>query len=434
VGNDTASLPERQATASVRPGARLRTLSAMETAPCPALACFSSLCYNRLAMGVKAADRPHVVVNAHLLSGQPTYRSAGVYQYMLHLLRHLADGDESLRYSVLLSAGAPPLDTPASRVESRCSTQRPAVRVAWEQLAQPLALRRIHADLVHGPAFVGPIAAGCPFVVTIHDLSFLRFPRLFRPANRLYLGVMTRLSARKASRLIAVSAHAAAESAELLGVPAERIDVVYHGVDPHFRPLPVDEVTRFRQRKSLPARFILHVGTLEPRKNLIRLVEALVRIRGDRIKLLLVGAQGWLYHDLLQRIEELGAGEAVVFCGYVSADELPLWYNAAAALAYPSLYEGFGLPVLEAQACGTPVLTSNRSSLPEAAGDGALIVDPSDVSEIAEGLHRLLTDEPLRLELRGRGLQHASQFSWLRSAHETARTYRAALGEGGPIQ
>jgi glycosyltransferase involved in cell wall biosynthesis len=405
VGNDTASLPERQATASVRPGVRLRTLSAMETAPCPALACFSSLCYNRLAMGVKAADRPHVVVNAHLLSGQPSYRSAGVYQYMLHLLRHLADGDESLRYSVLLSAGAPPLDTPASRVESRCSTQRPAVRVAWEQLAQPLALRRIQADLVHGPAFVGPIAAGCPFVVTIHDLSFLRFPRLFRPANRLYLGAMTRLSAKKARRLIAVSAHAAAESAELLGVAAERIDVIYHGVDPHFRPGPPDEVARFRQRKSLPTRFILHVGTLEPRKNLIRLVEALARIRSDHIKLLLVGAQGWLYHDLLRRIEELGADEAVVFCGYV-----------------------------EAQACGTPVLTSNRSSLPEAAGDGALIVDPSDVSEIAEGLHRLLTDEPLRLELRGRGLQHASQFSWLRSAHETARTYRAALGEGGPIQ
>jgi glycosyltransferase involved in cell wall biosynthesis len=385
-------------------------------------------------MGVKAADGPHVVVNAHLLSGRPTYRSAGVYQYMVHLLRHLVDGDEGLRYSVLVGAGAPPLDTPARRVESRWQTSRPAVRVAWEQIAQPSVLRRIGADLVHGPAFVGPVAAGCPFVVTIHDLSFLRYPRLFRPANRIYLNVMTRLSVQRARRLIAVSAHAAEECRLLLGAPGEKMDVIYHGVDSHFEPLPADEVAAFREEKGLPERFVLHVGTLEPRKNLIRLVEAFSRTRCTGVKLILVGARGWLCDELLRRIEQLGMGEEIVLHGYASNGELPLWYNAAALLAYPSLYEGFGLPVLEAQACGTAVLTSNVSSLPEAAGDAALLIEPTDVEAIAEGLNRLLADESLRQDLRWRGLRHAAQFSWLRSARETARAYRSALGERGALQ
>ena len=177
------------------------------------------------------------------------------------------------------------------------------MRVLWEQLVQPWVLRRIGANLVHGPVFVGPLFAPCPVVVTIHDLGFIRFPHLFRPANRLYLTVLTRLSARRARRLIAVSAHAAAETTRLLGVPPERIEVVYHGVDPDFRPLPADEVVAFRECRGLPERFVLFVGTLEPRKNLVRLVEAFSALVGpegngihaDQVGLVLVGGKGWLY-------------------------------------------------------------------------------------------------------------------------------------------
>jgi glycosyltransferase involved in cell wall biosynthesis len=304
------------------------------------------------------------------------------------------------------------------------------VRVLWEQLAQPWALRRIGADLAHGPVFIGPLFAPCPVVVTIHDLSFIRFPDLFRPANRLYLTVMTRLSARRARRLIAVSAHAATETTQLLGVPPERIDVVYHGVDPAFRPLPADEVAAFRRRQGLPERFALFVGTLEPRKNLVRLVEAFARIDDGKTRLALAGGKGWLYDELFARVESLGLEDAVIFPGYVMSDDLPLWYNAATVLAYPSVYEGFGLPVVEAQACGTPVLTSNASSLPEAAGDAALMVDPYDVEALATELNRMLTDESLRCKLRERGLTHARQFSWPCTARETARVYRRALTEG----
>lgn len=384
-------------------------------------------------MEVTTGSSPHVAINAHLLSGQAGYRSAGVHQYIYHLLRHLGGGGDGLRYTVMLGEGALPPDVTLATLQSGWPTSRATVRVAWEQLVQPWALRRIGADLVHGPVFVGPLLAPCPVVVTVHDLSFIRFPHLFRPVNRLYLTVLTRLSARRARRLIAVSAHTAAEAARLLGVPAERIDVVYHGVTPNFRPLPEEEVVAFRQRRGLPERFLFFVGTLEPRKNLARLVEAFARIRDDRVGLVLAGGRGWLYDELFARLESLGLNERIIFTGYVMSEELPLWYNAATILAYPSVYEGFGLPVLEAQACGTPVLTSNVSSLPEAAGNAAVMVDPYDVDAIAAGLNRLLADEQLRCDLRERGLAHARQFTWSHTVQETARVYCRALNEGEAV-
>jgi glycosyltransferase involved in cell wall biosynthesis len=300
-------------------------------------------------------------------------------------------------------------------------------------LAQPWVLHQIEADLVHGPVFVGPLVSPCPVVVTIHDLSFIRFPHLFRPANRLYLTALTRLSAQRAQRLLAVSKHAASESERLLGVPSERIDVVYHGVDPAFQPLPEDEVETFRESHGLPERFVLFVGTLEPRKNLVRLVEAFAQIHDGKVGLVFVGGKGWLYDELYAKVETLGLSDRVIFPGYVMSEELPLWYNAAAVLAYPSVYEGFGFPVLEAQACGAPVLTSNVSSLPEAAGDAAVMVDPYDVEALTTGLSQLLTDGLLRHDLRERGLAHARGFSWPRTAQETARVYRRALTEGGDV-
>jgi glycosyltransferase involved in cell wall biosynthesis len=378
-------------------------------------------------MQASAENDLHVALNAHLLSGQNSYRSAGVHQYILHLLRHLGGVEDSVRVTALLGAEALEPPTDLDLVRSHRDTSSPSARVLWEQLAQPHVLRQTEADLVHGPVFVGPLIAPCPVVTTIHDLSFIRFPHLFRPANRLYLSIMTRLSARRARRLIAVSEHAASESVDLLGVPRDKVTVVYHGVDAAFRPLPAAEVAAFRERRGLPERFLLFVGTLEPRKNLRRLIKAFARIHDGRDRLALVGGKGWLYDDLFADVEELGLGEAVLFPGYVPKEELPLWYNAATAFVYPSLYEGFGMPVTEAQACGTPVLTSNTSSLPEAAGEEALLVDPHDVESIAAGLKRLLDDADLRKQLREHGLVHARTFNWTRTARETIEVYRQAV-------
>lgn len=373
----------------------------------------------------------HVAINAHLLSGEASYRSAGVHQYIRHLLRHLGEADRRLRLTAMLGGG-PAANMAVGLARSRWPTSRAPVRALWEQSVQPWVLHQIGADLVHGPVFTAPLLSPCPAVITIHDLSFIRFPRLFRPANRVYLTLMTRLSAERARRLIAVSTHTAIESTQLLGIPRERIDVIYHGVDPDFRPLPAEEIAAFRERRGLPERFVLCVGTLEPRKNHAKLVEAFAHMRDGGVKLILAGGRGWLYDDVAGKVESLGLRDAVAFPGYVENSELPLWYNAATIVAYPSLYEGFGLPVLEAQACGTPVLTSNVSSLPEAAGDAAMLVDPNNVEALAAGLHRLLTDELLRRELRERGLAHASQFTWSHAACQTVQTYRQAVADGSP--
>jgi len=378
-------------------------------------------------MIASAARSVHVALNAHLLSGDPSYRSAGVHQYIYHLLLYLPDA--GCRVTAFLGPRGTLPGGAARVVRSRWPTDRRAARAVWEQVAQPWVLRWVEADLAHGPVFVGPLAAPCPFIVTVHDLSFLRFPHLFRPANRLYLGVLTRASVRRARRVIAVSAHTAEETVRLLGVEREKVDVVYHGVGSEFRPLPPEEVRAFRVRKGLPERYVLCVGTLEPRKNLARLVEAFARLREPGLKLVLAGGRGWYNEEIFTRVEQLGLREGVVFPGYVPGRELPYWYNTATVFAYPSLCEGFGMPVLEAQACGVPVLTSDCSALPEAAGDGALLVDPCNVGAVAEGLQRLLTDEALRETLRQRGLAHAARFTWQQTAAETVAVYRRALTE-----
>ncbi|MGD1996119.1 MAG: glycosyltransferase family 1 protein [Anaerolineae bacterium] len=367
----------------------------------------------------------HVGLNAHLLSGERSYRSAGVHQYVRHLLRHLPEA--GCRVTAFLGRDCL---QPVGGCAVRCShlpTGRPYARVIWEQFVQPYALCRERVDLAHAPVFVAPLAASCPLVVTIHDLSFLRLPHVFHPAKRLYLNVFTRASVRRAQRIIAVSTHAAEETARLLGVQRGRVDVICHGVDSEFHPRSPEEVRAFRERRGLPERFLLFVGTLEPRKNLVRLVEAFARLREPGLKLVLAGGRGWSYEEILARVEDLELEEEVVLPGFIPGDELPLWYNAATLLVYPSLYEGFGMPILESLASGTVVLTSDRSSLPEAAGDGALLVDPYDVDAIAEGMHQLLTDELLRRELRRRGMIHAARFSWAQMAIETVGVYRRAL-------
>jgi glycosyltransferase involved in cell wall biosynthesis len=373
----------------------------------------------------------HVGVNAHLLSLKKSYRSAGINWYVYNLLRHLPAADPALYYTVFLGErryrGAPGLDLHVSRLP----TQQPMVRILWEQAIQPWAVRRSGIDLLHSPAFVGPMAGGCPFVVTVHDLSFLDYPQNFRAMNRSYLRVLARRSVLRARRVIAVSQSTRDDLVKHYGLSPERIDVVYNGVDAGFHPLSAGEIDSFRARNGLPGQFILFVGTLEPRKNVVRLIEAYAHLAGDRPHLVLVGGKGWLYQEVFERVEGLGISDRVHLVGYVPADELCLWYNAALMFVYPSLYEGFGLPPLEAMACGTPVITSTASSLPEVVGRAALLVDPTDVAALATAMARVLGDPGLRAEMRAAGLERAQHFSWQESARRTVDSYRRALATGG---
>lgn len=384
---------------------------------------------------MNAARQPLIAFNAHLLSAGDSYRSAGIAVYVAHLLRGLAAAESDLRYLALLGdKRLSPVDFDLPVRFSRVSTAHPLTRILWEQCVLPGLLRLLDADLLHAPAFVGPLWSLCPQVITVHDLSFLRYPEFFRRGNRLYLGTLTGLACRRAAAVIAVSQFTAREVQQLLRVPAARVHTIYHGLDPRFRPLPPAEVAVFRRAMQLPDRFVLYLGTLEPRKNLAQLVRAFARLRDPDMHLVLAGGRGWLYADIFAEVERLGLEGRVHFPGFVPAETQALWYNAAEVFAYVSHYEGFGFPVAEALACGVPTLAAATTSLPEAGGDGVLLVEPGAgataaeaEAAVAEGLHRLLTDAPLRAELRQRGLAHAARFSWAETARQTEALYRRVL-------
>lgn len=374
------------------------------------------------------ASTAHIGLNALLLSLSADYRGAGANSYIYHLLCHLDKMDGQYHYTAFLSDRRFTTGGGMALYFARWPIYKPVARVMWEQIAQPWVLHQKRIDLLHGLAFVTPLLSPCPTVVTIFDLSFLRFPESFRRANRAYLRLFTPLSARRAQRVIAISEHTKRDVVHLLGVPAEKVEVIYCGVEPEFYPRSRAEVQAFRQQKGLPERFVLFVGTLEPRKNVRRLIEAYAQIRDLGVKLVIVGGKGWLYGDIFASVERLGLSSEVLFAGYVPAEELPLWYNAAELFVFPSLYEGFGLPPLEAMACGTPVVSSNAASLPEVIGEAGLLVAPQDAEGLTEAMRRVLGDQSLREQLRERGLRQARQFSWEKAAQQTITVYQQVLG------
>jgi glycosyltransferase involved in cell wall biosynthesis len=264
----------------------------------------------------------------------------------------------------------------------------------------------------------------------VYDLSFVHYPGVHSAARRLYLRLFTALSCRRARRVIAISDSTARDLAATFGLPRDKIDLATGAHDPAaFRPLPKAQVEAFRARMGLPERFWLFVGTLEPRKNLPTLLRAYAALPPDaRIPLVLAGAKGWDYAAIFATLEQLGLGDAVRFPGFIPAETLPLWYNSAETFIYPSIFEGFGLPVLEALACGTPAIISDASSLPEAGGEAALKVSPLDAEAWAAALHRAHHDAAWRAEARARGLDHAARFSWAQTARHTVTSYHRALG------
>jgi glycosyltransferase involved in cell wall biosynthesis len=358
---------------------------------------------------------------------------AGVYTYQL--VRALADVADSHRFVVFARRGL--FDELAGRtrrvrVVHVDPTSRPA-RLVWEQTVLPLVLRRLRIDVLHSTHHHTPIAAaGVRRVVTIHDVTFLVLPGRYPLARRLYMEAVTRASARVADAIITPSRVVRDDVLSKLGVSAERIVVIPYAAAPEFVPADEGTLGRMRSKYRLPDRYVLSVGSLEPGKNRARLILAYARLRreGFDCPLVVAGQPAWRYEGELELIRSLGLSEQVRFLGYVPAEDLPALYSGATLFAFPSLYEGFGLPVLEAMGCETPVVASNTSAIPEVAGDAALLVDPRDVNALAEGMGRLLSDETLRAELRARGLERAQQFSWERTARDTLSVYEVVAAKG----
>jgi len=411
------------------------------------MGCLDFLCHTAYGIIATVTESPmlsthaaHVGLNAQLLSLTESYRGAGINGHIHGLLQHLPDAAPNLRFSAFVSERRyqPPPGLEVHPVGDH--VVKPMARILWEQFALPQALRTLGIDLVHGLAYALPLGCPCRSVVTIHDLTFHRYPRTLPSYRRVYLKAATRLAIRQADRVVAVSHHTAQELEVLIGVEADRIDVVHNGVDEVFFPAPPEEAERFRRQHGLPDRFVLFLGTLEPRKNIGTLIRAFARwhlaegassIAASDTKLVIAGGKGWYFDDLFALTSSLGLEDDVLFPGFVPASDLPWWYRAAACFVYPSVYEGFGLPVLEAMACGTPVIASSASSLPEVAGDAALMVDPLDVDALADAIKKVLSDRTLWEELRLKGLRRAAGFSWQRCAEETASVYRTALKDPG---
>lgn len=373
--------------------------------------------------------RAHIGINAHLLATATGYRRAGIHRYIYELLRHLppAEGTRYTIYTRLMDEWQRREDTRV--VGTRLPTDKPAARIAWEQAVWPLRARRDGLTLMHSMAFVRPRLAPCPVVVTIYDLSFIKNPEAFPAAQRRYLANETAHACRHAARLVAISESGRDDIHRIYSVPLVRIDVVTPGVGDIYRPLPAAQVAAFRKAKGLPQTFILHVGTLQPRKNIPTLLEAVAQLARPDVPLVLVGGRGWIYEEVFDRVEQLGLARQVRFAGYVDDEELPLWYNAAAVLAFPSFYEGFGMPVADALACGTPVVAAATSSIPEAGGDVALYFEPRDAAELADRLRQALDDPEARRRAAALGPAHAARFSWARSGAELAAVYQRAMVE-----
>ncbi|HUZ00043.1 MAG TPA: glycosyltransferase family 1 protein [Thermomicrobiaceae bacterium] len=377
-----------------------------------------------------------VGILGHLLSFASDYRQAGVSRYIEFLARNLpqvAPGDEFLLFTGPTGArGAPQLPQGVHVLPGRLPTGRPELRILWEQVVAPPALARYRMDVVHAPVNVAPVLSPVPTVVTVHDLAFARYPEQYPGLKQRYLNALTRRSVRRASRVIAVSENTRIDVLRDYGVAPERVVTVPNGIDPAMKPVPDDDaLARFRGEHGLPRHFLLFVGTLQPRKNLLGLLRAYARVR-DRLDLplVVVGGAGWHYTPIFDEVQRLGLNDRVSFAGYAAGDTLASWYSAATAFVFPSLYEGFGLPVAEAMACGTAVVTSSTSSLPEVAGDAALLVDPRDLEALGEALVRVASDEALRRNLRERGLARARQFTWERTARETVAVYHEAARTG----
>jgi glycosyltransferase involved in cell wall biosynthesis len=356
-------------------------------------------------------------------------RRTGTEAYSLHLIRALVEIGCSHRFRLYSPAPLPP---DAVNVDSKTGNE---VRVIpfprlWTHLRLAWEIGRHAPDVLLVPAHVMPLVCPVATVVTVHDLGYLYYPETHQLFDRWYLDTTTRRHTRLAAHIIADSRATYRDLVDQYRADPKRLSVVYPGHDESLYRIEDPEViAAAKSRYGIGSDYLLYLGTLQPRKNLVRLVEAFARLQPPAAdtQLVLAGKKGWLYDELFARVKWLGLEGRVIFPGYVSDEDKAALLSGAIALVYPSLYEGFGFPVLEAMACGTPVLTSNVSSLPEVAGRAALLVDPLDVESIASGIGHIMIDSDLRRMLIEKGYQQVHRFSWTEAAHQVLKVLESVV-------
>ncbi|RIK43564.1 MAG: glycosyltransferase family 1 protein [Chloroflexi bacterium] len=362
---------------------------------------------------------------------------SGVGTYTSNLLCQLQTlGDE-----VVPLFHRPPLHGCAGGASDRTNGTPPFTRkylnkTLWMQCFLPLQLSRLGVSVGHFTNSVAPLLSPCPTVITIHDMTLWLFPQYHNSLRLLSMRPFIPMAARRAAAIVAVSRATKQDLVRILRVPPEKVHVIHEAPAASFHPMDRETALNTMRQSGmapgmLPDRFALYVGTIEPRKNLVRLLQAFAQLWHGGVvphKLLFVGQRGWKEEPVFRAVEQLGLQEAVLFLGYVPHETLIALYNLAEALVFPSLYEGFGLPVVEAMACGTPVITSRNGSLGEVTGGAAEFVEPTSTESIAEALRYVLNDPDRQAELRQRGLAQSSRFSWEISAKQTQAVYRQVAG------
>lgn len=371
-------------------------------------------------------------INALPMAG---HRS-GIGNYTYNLINSLGLVDNQNQYRVYVSnqtvwkTGFTNLETVRVKLLSSGS----GARILWEQLCWPAASLRSDLDLMHYPDYALPVLSSIPAVITVHDVSFHICPETFSRRKLFTKRLLSGPSLHKAHRIITDSENTKNDLLEYFRVPQEKVEVIPIGVDHRlFQPLSQEQAGEYcRKRLNLDIGYLLYLGTLEPRKNIVSLIRAFKLLK-ERYrlpqKLVIAGSKGWLFREIFRLTESLGLAGEIVFAGYVPEEDLPKLYSGAGVFVYPSIYEGFGLPPLEAMACGIPVVSSNVSSLPEVVGKAGLLVEPLDIEAIAEAIYQVLNSPGLAAELVLRGIERARQFTWEKTAGKTLAVYEQVYAE-----
>lgn len=368
-------------------------------------------------------------IDATALPPQPV----GAGTYIVNLIRTFAQLDHGHQFVVYAQQHGKEIIAVPEQPGIEWVTlpdRSPAYRLIWEQTFFPILVKRKQVDLLHSLHYTRPLFLPCASVVTFHDMTFFLYPQLHTRSKRLFFPPAIRLSARLADAMITISENTRLDAIRLLNIPPDKIYGIPLAANESYRLITDQHLLESaRPKYHLPQEFMLYVGIVEPRKNvpmLLRCYHELLR-QGTAIPLVIVGRFGWMYEEVLRLVDELGLKDKVLFTGYVPSQDLPLIYNLAQVFVYPSIYEGFGLPPLEAMACGVPVITTAVSSMPEHVGEAGLLIPPQDEKALVEAMQKVLSDGTLRAQMSQKGRAQAAKFSWKRVAQETLQVYQRVL-------
>lgn len=364
----------------------------------------------------------HIAIDARMIVYN---RMHGIARYVYNLIRELAIIDATNEYTIFVAPNSP-LFIEKLPSSFRVLTLRSRFISLKEQIELPRILHEIKADLFHSPSFVAPLFCRCPLIMTIHDLNHLVLPQYYTPVHKLYYRFFVQRCIQKSIRILTVSTFSKREIIKYFKLNPDRIEVTYNSVSSYYRPIEDPEARdRVRLEYELPEEFILYVGNNKPHKNFPKLIEAYCL---SDVKIPLVACCP-VDIESIEIAARYNKQYNLYFTKFIKDEDLPVVLSIAKLMVYPSTYEGFGLPPLEAMACGTPVVTSNASSLPEIAGDAAIFVNPHDVYDIIKGIHLGIFDQDLREKLIKKGFIRASFFSWRKMAKLTLATYEESLSQ-----